>query len=607
MNEEVSPENKEIQFREFINIAKWCVKLIFKNEPWALSLMVIGTVLIQLRGIVYSYLFSKMLDALIKTAQTPNANVMSLYPYLGVLFAYYILSNIIFFIRNVARTTLNTRSRPKMRRELFDKLHSLGIQTLEDPEVNNKIHRADESLTDIVPFLQQTVDLVASFIKMTVSAIIIFRFLPQLIILIFIAHIPYFFNDRRFRGLLWKFSLDTTEGQRRAGWSSGYLISSSSLHEVYINGAFKFLSEKYLNFHNWFSSERIKLQKKWLSSTYSSSLLADLVVLSGYIRLFGNFIRKQISIGDVAFQGNMISSLSDSIIDVLNMTNELMGLSLRLRDTYSLFQTRSGFTDGENILPKLESGPEIEFKNVKFKYPKSEKHIFENLNLTIKPNEKIAIVGHNGAGKTTLIKLICRFYQVEEGSIQINGININDISTESLYKNLGVLFQDYNNYSHLTVKENIYIGNTNDPINDTAVRLAAMNADASEFIEEFPNKFDQILSEKFKGGTRPSTGQWQKIAIARFFYRNAPLVIFDEPTASIDAVSEYNIFNKIYEFFKGKTVIIISHRFSTVRNADRIIVLDKGEIIEEGSHTQLMNKNGHYAKAFLLQAEGYSQ
>jgi ATP-binding cassette subfamily B protein len=160
-------------------------------------------------------------------------------------------------------------------------------------------------------------------------------------------------------------------------------------------------------------------------------------------------------------------------------------------------------------------------------------------------------------------------------------------------------------HPQLTVKENIVIGNTDKEVTEEEIYNALGSADAVKFVQEYPKVLDQTLSERYKGGIRPSTGQWQKIAIARFFYRNAPLVIFDEPTASIDPVSEYNIFNKIYDFFAKKTVIIISHRFSTVRNADRIIVLDEGKIVEEGTHAELMKNNGPYAKAFLLQAEGY--
>jgi len=171
---------------------------------------------------------------------------------------------------------------------------------------------------------------------------------------------------------------------------------------------------------------------------------------------------------------------------------------------------------------------------------------------------------------------------------------------------VGILFQEFNRYPELTAKENILISRSNEKPDEMGIRNAASAADSLEYIKSLPNGFDTVLSEKYEGGIRPSTGQWQKIAIARFFYRNAPLVMFDEPTASIDAESEYNIFGKIYDFFEDKTVIIISHRFSTVRNADRIIVIDKGKIIEEGTHTHLMSINGKYAKDFKLQAEGYT-
>jgi ATP-binding cassette subfamily B protein len=261
--------------------------------------------------------------------------------------------------------------------------------------------------------------------------------------------------------------------------------------------------------------------------------------------------------------------------------------------------------DGTVRLERLRKPPKIEFRDVSFHYPTSEINIFEHLNLIIDSGEKIAIVGHNGAGKTTLIKLIAGIYQIQAGEILINGINIKDLKLDDWHKNMGVLFQDFNFYGFLTAEENIFIGRSRKNLNKLKIKKAADNADALEFINEFPNGFDQILGERFQGGIRPSTGQQQKIAIARFFYRNAPMAIFDEPTAAIDAVSEYKIFNKIYRFFKNKTVVIVSHRFSTVRNADRIIVMDHGKIVEAGTHETLMNHDHVYAHAFKLQAEGY--
>ena len=187
----------------------------------------------------------------------------------------------------------------------------------------------------------------------------------------------------------------------------------------------------------------------------------------------------------------------------------------------------------------------------------------------------------------------------------LENIDINDLVIKSWYTKLGILFQDYNAYGVLTVKENIEIDSVENGASNESVRDALKKASALKFVEKYKNGLDQILSERFKGGIRPSTGQWQKIAIARVFHRNSPVLILDEPTASIDAVAEAKIFDNIYKFAKDKTVIIISHRFSTVRNADRIIVLDKGKIIEQGSHEVLLKNNGKYAKAFKLQAKGY--
>jgi len=256
-------------------------------------------------------------------------------------------------------------------------------------------------------------------------------------------------------------------------------------------------------------------------------------------------------------------------------------------------------------LSVLKTGPGIKFSSVSFRYPNTTKNVLTDIDIDIKPGEKIAIVGNNGAGKTTLVKLICRYYQTTTGEILINDNRLNDLKIDSWYQNIGVLFQDYNLFEHLTPSESIRIGRYRHNFDPKEISTAAKMAEAHDFISTLPEGYQTILSERYKGGVRPSTGQAQKIVIARFFYRNAPLAIFDEPTASIDALAEKKIFDRIYQFFTGKTVILISHRFSTVRNADRIIVLDQGRIAEQGSHTQLMKQKGIYAHSFQLQAAGY--
>ncbi len=252
-------------------------------------------------------------------------------------------------------------------------------------------------------------------------------------------------------------------------------------------------------------------------------------------------------------------------------------------------------------------GGYIPSTKILFKYPGSKNYVLKNINLTIKSGDEIALVGENGAGKTTLIKLILRIYDCQKGKILINDIPIEKLNLEEYHKLIGALFQEFDKFGELNVKQNIIAGNHTIPVDESNISNAVKLADAKEFIDKFPKKYYQVLNKAFTDGVNLSTGQWQKIALARMFYRNAPVLILDEPTASIDANAEYRIFKRIFETFKGKTLIIISHRFSTVRNAQKIYVIHEGEIVEDGSHDELIKKNGRYKKAFDLQAKGYQE
>lgn len=246
--------------------------------------------------------------------------------------------------------------------------------------------------------------------------------------------------------------------------------------------------------------------------------------------------------------------------------------------------------------------PRIEFKNVSFHYPGG-RQVLDNVSFVIEPGESIALVGHNGAGKTTIVKLLCRFYDVTAGEILINGVNIKDLKLANWYKFLGTLSQEFVRY-HFTVRENITLG-APERKDEKAMRDAAVKSGAAEFIESFASKYDQVLGKEFEEGEELSGGQWQKLAIARAFYEEPPVLILDEPTSAIDAGAEYEIFNNLERQYKNKTLILVSHRFSTVRNAHKIIVLDNGKIVESGSHQELIELKGHYSKLFSIQAKGY--
>lgn len=596
---------QKLKPKEFLKVSLWVVKFVFNTSKKFTGVAIVTSISRKLMDLGNTLILAKLVDAVAKSIQTKQADLHQMYIFLLVLFIYNIVQTIVNLADGWALTGLRISGRPKIRREFYTKLNSLGIQTLEQPHVNDKIFRADGYLGGLTTYLEDSVSIISSFVRVVTLLIIIAGFLPLFVPVIIIAIIPGVLFDKRERSRLYKHINENTEGQRKANASENDLTNTKDLQEVTLTQGFNFLDNKFWTFQKYFTGRWRQIVFNWRTGSEIYNLLSDSVLLVFVYKVFLDAFRQLISVGDTLYRYRFLNQFQGGIITIFREINDLSEQAIRMVDVYHVFNMSSDFSEGKLPFKKLEVGPEIVFNKVSFKYPNAEALVLKDLNLKINSGEKIAIVGQNGAGKTTLVKLICKLYQTSSGEILINNKILNDINIKDWHKNIGILFQDFNMYPQLTVKENIIMGDPEIPVDEVAIRLAAEQADASEFINKYANKYDQVLGEKYKGGVRPSTGQWQKLAIARFFYRNAPLVIFDEPTAAIDAVSEYNIFNRIYEFFKGKTVIIISHRFSTVRNADRILVVDGGKIIEEGSHEQLMALNGRYAEAFLLQAKGY--
>ncbi|MGC1581136.1 MAG: ABC transporter ATP-binding protein, partial [Candidatus Acidiferrales bacterium] len=267
------------------------------------------------------------------------------------------------------------------------------------------------------------------------------------------------------------------------------------------------------------------------------------------------------------------------------------------------------------LTPKVRSKPNalpvprpilqgFEFKNVSFAYPGSKRMVLKNVSFKLQPCERIALVGENGQGKTTIVKLLARLYDVTDGQILLDGVDIREYDLDDLWKETSVIFQDFMRYD-MTASDNFALGRIEDRANATRIREAAVQSLAAPIIERLPKGFDQVLGCRFDGGVDLSGGEWQRMALARAYLRNAQLLILDEPTASLDARSEHDVFRQFTELTAGKMALLISHRFSTVRMADRILVMEDGKITEEGPHDDLMKSGGHYAEMFELQATSY--
>ncbi|GAB4283747.1 MAG: hypothetical protein Kow0081_0450 [Candidatus Dojkabacteria bacterium] len=371
-----------------------------------------------------------------------------------------------------------------------------------------------------------------------------------------------------------------------------------------IFGASNYLLQYTNNLHLSFI---LRAKKDELKRSIIESILGNITslsILGFWVFAIFSTLNGEITIGLLSFYVSSMYRFSNALSRMFKKISSLYENSLYINDYFKFLDLEENIKSGTKSL-KLDSPPLIEFKNVYFKYPETDTYVINNMSFEIKPFEKVALVGINGAGKTTIIKLLTRFYDIDEGEILLNGTNIKEYKLEDLYSNFGVLFQKFSKYGQFSVRENIEIGDINAKSTNEKLEDAIFKADAAEFIAEYKNGLEQILDKSFDNGVDPSTGQWQKIALARIFYRNSHVLILDKPTSAIDAKAEYEIFERLYEFTKNKSVIIISHRFSTVRKADRILVLEKGEIIEQGTHSELMKLNGKYADAFNTQAKGY--
>lgn len=559
----------------------------------------------RLENVVYSLLVAKAIDQIINVVSSEAPDVNLILPYVVAIFFLKLFFSVTRQVSDYSFDLVRSHRRGTLQGMLVDQYLRLGIENLENPRIADQMKKGSDWLDEVFDLSRNLVAISGSILVMAVTGLSIFTFSPLLAFLVlFVAFIQYI-PKRKYMKEDYDLWVDTTAERRRTWWDHGALTDSESLQELLITGGDKFFKERFLGYWDNFRKLELKIKKKDFISSVILEQLENIVVVISWLFAFRQAVMGLISIGDIAFFTTITASFGSSINDILSNLNMIMQSSSQVSNIVEIFELPTP-KDGRVKLERMKRPPHINIKNLKFRYPNSKKYIFKDLDLEVKSGEKLAIVGSNGAGKTTLVKLLARNYTLQGGEILVNGVDLRDIEINSWYKNIGILFQDYTLYRQVSAKDNVHLGRPREKLDKTRMISATKSSQAHTYIEKLPRGYDTILSEQFETGVRISSGQAQKLAIARFIYRNSPLVIFDEPTAAIDAVSEYKIFNEIYKFFKKKSVIIISHRFSTVRNADRIIVLDKGKIAEQGTHEQLMKINGIYANAFRLQASGYA-
>ena len=606
---EKTKKTKNEYLKDFLGIlfaVKRTLSYSFKIAPLITAIVIATTVLSSVLPFLGTWINSRLIDEVLNSVKN-NLGFSNL---LAILIAQSltvsVTQNFIGRINEYADLEQYYKFSFKMGKDMDEKFANLGTEYYEDPEINNLLQKVREKqIGGPLNFITGLFDLIRILFTIASSTVILIFFSPLLILIVTVTTVPALINNVVFGKRVWGI-WDTKGDVRRDYYRSRWPLSDEKpLQEIRIFNIKNYLLDRAYNLFSDFQSTQRVIEIKRIKIKGVLDVVRNLGSILTIIILVSKALSRFITIGYFNFYLSSARMLQGGFTDLFDRLSRIYEDGLYMVDLYTFMDLKEKVVNGTEIISHSEAPLLIEFKNISFKYPGTDKNVLENFNLRIEPREKIAIVGENGAGKSTLIKLLMRFYDVNNGEIIVGGKNIKVVDREDWYKNVGVLFQEFNRY-HFDAKTNIGVGNVEFKDNQELIKRAAMESGADEFIEKYKNKYDQILDRAFDYGIDPSIGQWQRIALARVFFKDAPILILDEPTSAIDPKAEYEIFQRLFEFTKDKTVIIISHRFSTVRNATRILVMDDGKIIEEGSHEKLVNIiGGKYKTAFELQKKGY--
>ncbi len=488
---------------------------------------------------------------------------------------------------------------------IADKSSKIDIPIHESPEFNNKFSTIKEQgVWKFNMYIERLFFLFQNSLQLLLASSIIFYSKWWILIVVILGALPSLIIEVKFGKKVWGIWTGNAEIRRQHADIHWRFKFVNSLMELKTLQAVKYLLKKLNNLFVAFKNEEKKNQKRKLKQELFFSIFTSIFLAIPTVFYIYQVTIGAIEIGTFTFFTTAVISFSTALSSFFRNIGLQYSDNLFVSDLFDIIDLEPKIVTPKNAISLSNNKPDsIEFRNVYFKYPDAKEYALNNFSIKINPGEKIAIVGSNGAGKSTFLKLLCRFYDCEKGEILINNVNIKNIDLNTWHRKLGVLLQGFGNY-FFPVKEGIALGKSEQKILIQDIKQSAREAKAHEFIEKWKFKYDQMLGKQFKDGVEPSWGQWQRLAIARTFYQDSKILILDEPTASLDSKSETLIFDYLNSR-KEDTIILISHRFSTVRQAEKIYVFENGEVVEGGTHEELMNLNEIYYNLFTLQAEGY--
>lgn len=489
--------------------------------------------------------------------------------------------------------------------KLMEHASRMDLSQFEDSNFYDKLERARRQTTGRVVLMSQMLSQVQDFLSIIFLAAGLLVVSPWLILLLLFAVIPAFLTETLFNRRSYSLTRSWTPERRELDYLRYVGASDETAKEVKIFNLSEFIINRFAGLADGFyhANRRLSVQRTFWGSLFNGLGIA--AYYAAYVFIIRDTVNKEISIGDLTFLSGSFLGLRQLLQTILGRFSSIAQSALYLQDLFDFFAITANIQspDTSNPFPdKILNG--ITFEDVGFQYPGTERWAVRHLSFHLEAGEKLALVGENGAGKTTLVKLLARLYDPSEGRILIDGKDIREFNLTDLRHAIGVIFQDFVKWQ-MTAKENIGVGRIEEMGDDPRIINAAEKSLADTVVDKLGDGYEQMLGRRFKKGVELSGGEWQKVALGRAYMRDAQILILDEPTAALDARAEFEVFERFSELTQGKTAVLISHRFSTVRMADRILVLKNGELVELGSHEELLANKGLYSELFELQAQGY--
>ncbi len=501
--------------------------------------------------------------------------------------------------------------------QIMEHAATLDLHQFEDPQFYDHLERARQGTTGRVALLTQLLGIGQSLLTLISLSVALVAQVPWLLVLLALAVAPSFIGETHFAALTYSLMFRRTPARRQLDYVRYVGASDETAKEVQMFGLAPWLIERYRTLADRFYDENQKLAIRRSLVSSALSILGTLGYYLAYVIVLARAIDGSITVGMLTFLAASFRQSRDIIQQLLLSASGIYEQSLYLKDLFDFFDVKPTIANRPNAVPvprPIRTG--FEFQDVGFRYPGSDRWAVRHLTFTLRPGERVALVGENGAGKTTLTKLLARLYDVSEGRILLDGVDLRDYDVGDVRRAIGVIFQDFVRYD-MRFDENIGVGEVEsvrgylDGERSTSgkppesIAVAAEKSLAASLLPRLRGSYGQMLGRRFNEGVDLSGGEWQRVALARAYMRDAQVLILDEPTAALDARAEYDVFVRFNQLMMGRMAVVISHRFSTVRMADRIIVLEKGEIIEQGTHDELVRKGGLYAELFAMQAAGY--